>query len=551
MFRWIGAAGLFLGTYVLLSASAQFVVRTIIGPDGFPIQESVDAGWQERWALAFEGFGNQGAELLATMNTFALLCLWLLAPFLTADCLSSERRQGTLGILLLTPMRASDVVLAKAFVHGSLAAWLVLAAVPVLVLSLLLGGISWIDVAQVALIDASALLMTLTAGLLASSLWDRQRTVMLGAAVLAVLLAIVLAAGWAVGAGLGLAVSPPSAAWTPSWVDLLRSDFDSTWTGGLAALENPFQAANRFGGVTASRLGDLIRPITGFVIALAIAVGAVGWIARRIRASIQSQPRTAVRKVVDAESSGRQALSRTRRRVLEWVRVRNPILWAELRTWRGHLVPGLSLCLVFPCEVWRTTQAWGSLTLLGGLDWVVAAILGFAAVACLHDERGSGSLELLLTVPHGARRLLAGKLWGLTLQVLPAVILVLGIETSMMMEAWDEQRTWTEAVLAPAALAVMVVGRIGLAMTAGVFFGFRLRSLVPAFGSTLFTLLLSAKLGVWTLGWAMEASGDAHRESYQFLAGDLLSSGLADGLVAVGFALATYLLLQARKPMRA
>jgi hypothetical protein len=47
----------------------------------------------------YNGFGNNlGGRLFSSLH-FALFCaIWLLVPLLTADCISRERREGTLGL---------------------------------------------------------------------------------------------------------------------------------------------------------------------------------------------------------------------------------------------------------------------------------------------------------------------------------------------------------------------------------------------------------------------------------------------------------------------
>ncbi len=164
------------------------------------------------------------------MNAF----VWVLAPLLTADCLSSERRQGTLGILLLTPMHPVDVVLSKWVVHGWQAAWIYLAVLPVLVLPVLVGGLSWIEGLHTAMVDTSALLLALIAGLVASSLWDGQRAVLIGAACIAFGFAVVLAAAWAVGFAVSQSATAGATGSLASLLPAAWRDFELTWAHAIA-----------------------------------------------------------------------------------------------------------------------------------------------------------------------------------------------------------------------------------------------------------------------------------------------------------------------------
>ncbi len=86
-----------------------------------------------------------GRELFAALHCALFGAIWLLVPMLTADCISRERREGTLGLLFLTPLKGTDVVVAKGLAHGLRAVTLGLAVVPVLTIPFLLGGVSWAE----------------------------------------------------------------------------------------------------------------------------------------------------------------------------------------------------------------------------------------------------------------------------------------------------------------------------------------------------------------------------------------------------------------------
>lgn len=96
------------------------------------------------YALMF-GSTTRGAPgtLLFQALSWILFVLCLVAGvFLGADSLSEERREGTLGFLFLTDLRGYDVVLGK-FIGVSLNAFYSLfAAVPVLALPIMMGGVT-------------------------------------------------------------------------------------------------------------------------------------------------------------------------------------------------------------------------------------------------------------------------------------------------------------------------------------------------------------------------------------------------------------------------
>ena len=119
------------------------------------------------------GFGtNLGAQLFAYLHTTVFGAIWIFVPLLTADCISRERRDGTLGLLFLTRLRASDIVVAKGLAHGLRAMTLWLAVVPVVTIPVLLGGVGWTEASVSVLANFSALCWALAAGLLASA-WSK------------------------------------------------------------------------------------------------------------------------------------------------------------------------------------------------------------------------------------------------------------------------------------------------------------------------------------------------------------------------------------------
>src|SRR5579872_7340506 len=59
-----------------------------------------------------------GAQLFGHLTTTLFFTIWILVPLATADCISRERREDTLGLLFLTPLKAMDIVTAKGLAHG-------------------------------------------------------------------------------------------------------------------------------------------------------------------------------------------------------------------------------------------------------------------------------------------------------------------------------------------------------------------------------------------------------------------------------------------------
>lgn len=142
---------------------------------------------------------KQAGSLLFKIITGYVFGFCVLAGvFVTSDCLSEEKRAGTLGLLFLTDLKGVGVVVGK-FVARSLNPFLAwLAVLPVISLAILLGGVTGAEFWRMALALLSTLFLSLTMGICVSA-WSRdaQRalSVTLGLLVLLVLLWPTLARG--------------------------------------------------------------------------------------------------------------------------------------------------------------------------------------------------------------------------------------------------------------------------------------------------------------------------------------------------------------------
>jgi ABC-type transport system involved in multi-copper enzyme maturation permease subunit len=114
--------------------------------------------------------GGSGRPLFLGLNKLLFLLIWVVAPVMTADCLSREKREGTIGLLFLTPLRPWELILGKVAIHALRGLTVMAAAVPVLVLPILVGGVGVPDAVRMLLFHLSALGMALASGILASAL---------------------------------------------------------------------------------------------------------------------------------------------------------------------------------------------------------------------------------------------------------------------------------------------------------------------------------------------------------------------------------------------
>jgi len=113
---------------------------------------------------------------------------------LTSATFAREKRQDTLGLLFLTPLAPSELVLGKLLSSSLVAFSRFVAIVPLLALPLLMGAVAWQNVVLLLLAVASLTFLGATLGLYVSALsWDERRAAR--------------AAGWAM---LGLVAGVPA-----------------------------------------------------------------------------------------------------------------------------------------------------------------------------------------------------------------------------------------------------------------------------------------------------------------------------------------------------
>ena len=126
------------------------------------------------WAL--NGFANRRAapEVFKVYSVLTLLYCLFLGSARTADCISAERREGTLGLLFLTNLNSAEIIGGKLCSNALASVYGLFAIVPMLALPLLMGGITFGHFARAVVALLSGSLFALAAGCLASVVCKRQ-----------------------------------------------------------------------------------------------------------------------------------------------------------------------------------------------------------------------------------------------------------------------------------------------------------------------------------------------------------------------------------------
>jgi ABC-type transport system involved in multi-copper enzyme maturation permease subunit len=107
--------------------------------------------------------------LFGVLTSCATLSAFLSGIRDTADCLSGEKREGTLGLLFLTDLKGYDVVIGKMGANSINAFYGILAVLPIFGVPLLMGGITLGEFGRMALVAVNALFFSLSLGICVSA----------------------------------------------------------------------------------------------------------------------------------------------------------------------------------------------------------------------------------------------------------------------------------------------------------------------------------------------------------------------------------------------
>ncbi|MCW5556393.1 MAG: hypothetical protein KIT22_00880 [Verrucomicrobiae bacterium] len=390
---------------------------------------------------------SAGSHLFLQIHRAVVLIILALAPALTADAIARERREATLGLLGLTPLRPLSVALGKSAASALRALTLWLAPLPMLTVPILSGGVSGIEVATVISFQMVLLFLGLAAGLAASSVTIQfRRSLALAYCLEAIGLALLLLL-----TGFFTRV-------------LFEAEIRNSPLPAPAVASNPWivpQAQTQarpqdlwwlvhepgviFGSPFASRYGESLPEILAKFTALrggaghriwflslgafvaagvALVLLALRFVARRTeRAWHEEPPRPAVaalqRHLVAPVLFGGWARRRQRRRLGQ-----NPLLWLQHRTVAAALTRWGWLTVVLAIWIFSLgdlmfdlSATVAPLVLLGGM--VFSAAGGFRA------ERENGTLELLLVTPLRPGQLLQSRWLAHLREFVPPVLLQL------------------------------------------------------------------------------------------------------------------------------
>jgi len=363
------------------------------------------------------------AQVLFGLLTGAAVLYCLLSGVrATADCLSQEKREGTLGLLFLTDLKGYDVVLGKLAATSLNALYGVLAVVPMLAVPLLMGGVTPGEFGRMAVVALNALFFSLSAGICVSSLSRSARPAAGATFLLILLFTALLPAAGAVATAFNKLASIRQMLFLPSAGFSFYLGFDSAYRAGARLFWSSSAVIHGLGWVL---LGS-----AAFIVPRA-------WQDRPAGAQKQRW-----RERWKAWSYGTSVQRDTfRERLLST----NAFYWLAAR---ARLKPALvwGILGLLGCGwLWglaKFRHEWLTVELYSATGFVLNILLKlwFAAESGrqLAEDRKGGALELLLSTPLTVREILRGQRLALQRQFLGPVLAVLAADSVLMFATWRQ-----------------------------------------------------------------------------------------------------------------
>lgn len=435
------------------------------------------------FALLYRNAGLMATRSAAHMFGYFMVMICIFGGVsATADCIAREKRDGTIGLLFLTPLRPLEIVLGKLVSTGLPLFYGLILGLPLFSLMVVAGATHWTDVLALFAIAVNSLFVSAAVGIYASAVsLERRKAHGRG-------IWIVLFFWWMIPAGAELVLRFIG----PGWLEkLLR----------MMSLSSGFMNPAAMNTTVMPGLLNMIcvHLIGWFFLGCAMFYLPRYW---------QEHP---PRKRFDFKAwwtrvsyGNSEARARLRRKLLD----RNPFWWLACRdrsrawqAWASVLIAAAVLGLVVPGPGLANKLA----SILGTCSLMLIIFWAGASASFLLAEHEQGTMELLLCTPLTPRKIMRGQIRALVRQFGGPLLLLLGLAAVVT----------TLAVLAPVTTAARI-GRVAIAVSCASLY--------------LFTLFALHHVGMWSVMTVRDPKQHA------------VGSGLAQ-LFAVPFVIAVLVML--------
>lgn len=342
---------------------------------------------------------------------------------LTADTISSERREGTLGFLFLTDLKGIDIILGKLVATSVGTVYGALGLLPLAAIIFLLGGVNGGVMLRLAVSSLNVLFASLAVGMLCSCLSLKANQ----------------ARSRALFALIGVSVAGPLAGFIYSWAhDFPAGHRGLTYWGGFLATSPAVTFASSLDVLYQNNarlfwLGNLATHLAGWVF-----LGSACWLVPRVWQQKAHAKRVFLwsewwRKFNFGTS---QKMAARRAQLLDM----NAVHWLTYRERFKDVLPWVVIGMVF--------VLWLVFWCFVGNDWFQYGIVFFVCILInsifkiwitsesarrFSADRESGALELLLCTSMPVAEILRGQLLSITRQFRKPLLILTGMEVLLFL----------------------------------------------------------------------------------------------------------------------
>jgi len=405
-----------------------------------------------------------GRTLFQLLSVLLLTFCLLAGLAATADCLSEEKREGTLGFLFLTPLRGYDVVLGK-LLGSSLNCFSgLLGVLPMLAMAFLSGGVAPGEFWRVSLLLVNTLWVSLATGIFVSAISFSGRKAIAGTFLLLLLCGAAAAGGEYWASDFHYQISK-----LPFWL-LLAVAHLLGW--GFFALACRFISSNWRDNPLWLRGSAWSLP---------------AWLAPSWCQSLRKQLLAADPRF--------------------WLGGRDLRLIVQL--WAGA-VAATVVCFLAYALLYR---AWGKTTTLCVTTFFLHAFLkcliALEASRGASEERASGLLELLLTAPFGPDTVVQGRLVLIKRLFAGPIVMVLVLDLLLFVLSLGDFQPWSFGFLV--SVPILLLDAYSLSWL-GLYFGVVAKNSTRAWCLCMLSILALpwfATVCLLTLVAALQGSGSS------------------------------------------
>ncbi len=350
---------------------------------------------------------NAGRQIFSALSVITFGYCLIIGIFLTADSISEEKRDGTLGLLFLTDLGGVDVAFGKLVSNSLQAVYNLMAIFPIMTIPLLLGGLAGTEIFRMALTLLDTLIFSLTLGLLVSTWSQHDRKAQAGT----FFLLLALSGG------------------VPALLSFLKQEYHVNLPNVLFAISPGCALTYSFDSFFAVEPGF-------YWISLGL-VHVFSWLAFFLAAFLirrvwQDRPSGGGGGWVAAVRRWRQGSSRVRARHRHALLNANAYYWLSAR---DRLKPFYVLWFLAACGVlWLVLWFYNRRDMVEQEAFLATALVLHTALKVwmaseagrqFYDDRRNNALELTLSTPLPVGEILEGEFLALFRQFGPAVGIVL------------------------------------------------------------------------------------------------------------------------------